>query len=223
MPDQKVIEKIKKLLELASSANKEDHERQLAMKRAQELMLKYSIDELHLAEESGRELNITEREYFHESFLKQGVLPVIPSIIATIAPIFGVYGVAHSHGKNIYKFTLFGFEANIEIAKYALDSILNQGLTKARSEYKKFRTITFGMSFWTGYSQGLFDKFGKNLEESQNIVVYDRVKALLDSFATGKVSGDFTDGIAYDTGHQAGLEAEIRKPITSANTGKLLT
>lgn len=218
--DLKIIERIKKLLELASSANKEDHERKLAMERAQDLMIKHSINENDLANETGKELEIVEEEYFNESFLKQGVIPVLPNILATIPPIFGVYGMVHTLGGKSHKFTLVGFKTNIQIAKYAMDSILTQGIITARIEYKKFRTITFGMSFWSGYAIGLQQKFLPNTEK--NMVVYDRVKAFIDSISQDKVSGNLTDGIAFATGHQAGLEAEIRKPIEQANTGKLL-
>lgn len=220
MPDQKIIEKIKKLLELTSSANKEDHERKLAMERAQELMIKHSIDEQILADDKGETLEIIEEEYTNPAFLKQGVVPALSGILAVIPPIFGVYGViVRSHRKEVTAFKLVGFRTNIDVAKYALDSILAQGIAKARLEYKKFRTITFGFSFWSGYTLGLTEKFGSSLEKSKDIVIYDRVRAALpkDTF-----SGTLTDGVAFNTGHQAGLEAELRKPIESTNSGKLL-
>lgn len=218
-----VIEKIKKLLELASSANKEDHERKLAMDRAQALMVKYSVSEAELAEKENRSLEIVQEEYFNPTLLKQGVIQVIPSIIAVITPIFGVYGMAQTIGGKPAKFVLVGFKTNVDIARYALDSILAQGVATIRAEYKKYRTITFSVSFWSGYLIGLTEKFKTNLSNSKDIVVYDRVKQFLKNIAGDKpISADLTSGIAYQTGYEAGLEAEIRKPIEQTNNKLLL-
>lgn len=222
MSDSKIIEKIKKLLELASNANENDAERSLAMQRAQDMMLKHAIAENEISLQDAKELEIIREDYHNDIiFTKQGVQPVFPAIMAIIAPLFGCQGLQYMDKNGaVTKYGIVGFKHNVEVVKYAVDSILQQGLLAAREAYKIHRTITFGNSFWSGYAMGLTEKFSENVKRAEGIELYDRVKNSLKGL--DKTEGQFTQGIANKIGKQAGLNAEIRKPIEEKKSGVLL-
>jgi len=227
-----IVDKIKKLLELTTSPN--EHEAKLAMDQAKRLMAKYSVQFTDLSEDEIKD-SITREYYWNDNaFSKQGVFEQIPEIINTIAPIFGVqcliYTRAQRKGYHISKdrqFELIGFPANITVAKFALDSILAQGILEARAKYKQYRTVTFGMSFWSGFKIGLYEKFGtqSNHTEETGLAVYDKVRAFVKSLSTGTLNENTSfDGVAYTSGYNAGLEAELRKGLeSSGSNGKLLS
>ena len=220
-----IIDKIKKLLELTTSDK--EHEATQAMETAKRLMLKYSVQFEDLNQEEIKQ-EIVKKKYENDAFQRQGVYEQLPSIISTITPIFGVYCIVKTLRSKLgqhHEFHLVGFPTNVKIATFALDSILAQGIIEARNEYKKFRTVTFGKSFWGGFAIGLYRKFSKysNDKEETGITVYDKVKEYLKSIASGEFSFNAeSDGIAKNIGIEAGLRAELRQAITSENTGKLL-
>lgn len=223
--NEKALDKIKKLLELASSPN--ENEAKLAMDQARRLMAKYSIDDKELGAPDRISELIVEEPYINSAFSNDAVLDAIPIIIAVIAPIFGVYGLVNTRNGQARQFKLIGFKTNIEIARFAIDSLIAQGLIDAKREYKKYRTITFMASFWTGFKEGLHRKFGKMEEENKGIVLYDKVKQYVDSLASGaSFAGRSTDGVAYQSGFNSGQNASIRSAINSssgaASSGKLI-
>lgn len=219
MTDQKVIEKIKKLLELTTSPN--EHEASLAMDQAKKLMLKHSINESNYLN-SGVAPEIINEVYSNPIFGKHGVKEAIAGIITTIAPIFGCHGFTKKEG-NFRSYYLMGFKTNIEITKFGLDSLLAQGAIDARREYKKFRTVTFGLSFWSGFSDGLNTKFGKVKDQTETgIELYDKVKEKLNEKCKGTFSPDNYSGVAREIGFRSGTDAQIRSGIATQSSGKLI-
>lgn len=223
-PNAKIIERIKKLLELASSPN--ENEARRAMELAQLLMEKYSISYADTNQEEAKP-NIITKPYINEfAFSKPGIFEHIPAMMAIIPPIFGVFGIVNLSGslsRRVKGFQLVGFPSNIEIAAYALDSLIAQGILDAKREYKKFRTITFGQSFWSGFTQGLNQKFNPYYEIGKGLVVYDPVKQWMADNIKGTFALNYTDGIAKETGIKSGLRAEIRQGLNqSKNEGKLI-
>lgn len=218
---QNIIERIKKLLELTTSP--EENEAKHAMEMAKKLMIKYSVQFEDLSSDQIK-AEINQTEYWNDIINKPGLIEQIPSIIAVITPIFGVYACVGSCAGKIVGLKLVGFPVNIEIAKFALDSILAQGLIESRVQYKKFKTVSFGPSFWKGFTIGLNKKFHSYSAEKDGIVVYDKVKEFLKSISKGVFENpEVMDGVAVESGINAGLKAEIRHGINAANTGKLLT
>ena len=222
MDNQKVIDKIKKLLELASSPN--ENEAKTAMDAAMRLMAKYSIDDDIISNENSIRNEIVTELYSNPIFGRQGVIDSAGFILATIAPLFGCYAMVNSNQMtgSIRAFKLVGFKTNLEITKYALDSLFTQGVIEAKREFKKHRTLTFGGSFWSGFAVGLNQKFGKMSDYTKGIVVYDKVKEYVDSITKGSFKGKLDDGIAYSFGVDAGRNANIRSAISSEASGKLL-
>ena len=220
MTDQKIIDRIKKLLELTTSPN--EAEALLAMERAKQLMLKHSLNETDYLNTS-EVPEIIQEIYSTPYFQKPGVKEAFPRIISVIAPIFGCQGFTKLSG-NFRTYHLLGFKANIEITKFALDSLLAQGSIDARIQYRKFRTVTFGLSFWAGFADGLKNKFGPSGKENDEvgIILYDKVLDHLKSITNGAFYGENHSGVARESGFKSGMDASIRSGLTTSNSGKLL-
>lgn len=218
--NEKIIEKIKKLLELASSSN--EHEAALAMEQARKMMAKYSLDHADILDQEQIWNSIESVSYTNPNFTNPHIVNAMPSIIASIGPIFGVYGMIRTRHNTVQEFKLFGYPTNIEITKFALDSLIAQGLLDMKRDYKKFRTITFAQSFWSGFARGIQNKFGKIQEQNTGIILYDAVKAHIDKLASGHYHGKSHDGVAFNSGFESGSNASIRSGIGSSNQGKLL-
>lgn len=216
----KLIEKIKKLLELSTSSN--EHEAKSAMDNAQKLMIRYSIAESELSEQELRETKIIQSEYWNTNLGRPGLLPYVPQMINTIGPIFGVYGLTHLKNKTVERMDLIGYPTNIEITRFALDSIITQGLYESKLAYRQYRTTTFGESFWKGFADGLYDKFNSFKEQSKGIVVYDKIKQHVNSLASGTYRAPTANELAQGAGFAAGQKAEIRRAVENTNQGKFL-
>jgi len=218
-PDEKIIEKIKKLLELTTSDN--ENEASHAMETAKRLMLKYSLNETNFLETNSVP-EIIESQYSSSYFQKPGLKESMPRILAVIAPIFGCQAFVRVDISGFKSYHLLGFKTNIEITKFALDSLLAQGNIDARREYRKFRTVTFGLSFWRGFADGLKVKFAKEKSNEIGLELYDKVKEKLDSITTGTIDTAKEDGVARESGFQSGISSQIRSGINTSNSGKLL-
>lgn len=218
MIDQKIIDKIKKLLELTTSPN--EHEAQRAMDHAMRLMEKYSINFVDSTDNNTQK--ILEVEWWPVSGDKRGLIEQIPAIVAIISPIFGVHGIIKSNWGKIRELSLVGYPANIEIAKFAIDSIVNQALCEAKVEYKKHRSTLFNYAFYSGYTIGLRKKFDASHQAAEGIVVYDAVKQYVQDNTKGNFASESFDGDALNSGINAGLRAELRKGIATSGSGKLI-
>lgn len=216
----KIIEKIKKLLELTTSSN--ESEARSAMEHAQKLMIKHSITDSQLYPEDSPEVQIIRSEYWNDAFGKPGLLTQVPQMIHTIGPIFGVYGLTTMKGSSIQRIDLIGFQTNIDITRFAMDSILAQGIVEAKIAYRQYRTTTFGDSFWEGFALGLHKKFGAFKDNAEGLVVYDKVKQYVKSLTSGTYKPDRSNQLAHRAGFEAGQKVELRKGLTHSNTGKLL-
>jgi len=215
--NSKIIEKIKKLLELTTSSN--ENEAQRAMEAAMRLMEKYSINYIEDIDVKEKILKV---KWWPASADKRGLIEQVPAIVAIISPIFGVHGIILSSGSRVKQLFLVGYPANIEIAKFAIDSIINQAIIEARIEYKKYRSTLFNYEFYTGYVEGLRKKFAKSSSDSQSITVYDPIKQYVADNTKGSFAGESFNGDAINSGIEAGLRAELRKGLNTSNTGKLL-
>lgn len=220
--NNKIIEKIKKLLELTTSPN--ESEAKLAMERAQKLMAQHSISEIDITDPDNIniESKIIRQEYWSRHFSKNAVLNAMPPILSTIPPIFGCYALIVNRNQT-RSYELVGFLSNIEITRFALDSLLEQGMLDYQQGYQRYRSISFGHGFWPGFATGIQRKFSQHKEESKGIILYDKVKQYLSSIATGDFNYQADRGIGRELGIESGLKAEIRKGIESTNKGKLLS
>lgn len=219
---EKVTEKIKKLLELATSPN--EHEARRAMEMAQKLMIQFNIDEVDLNTANVSE-QIIQENYDNELFNRIGVREQLPRITKTIGRIFGVFALFNRRGTGVIsEVLLFGYPTNLKVAKYALDSILQQGALEYKAVYRANRSTLGGLEFWDGFAYGLQRKFESfsSKEANSALVVYDPVERYTKERSGGSFNLSSFDGSSREAGIAAGLRAEIRSGITSTNKGNLL-
>lgn len=220
MDKAKVVDKIKKLLELAGSPN--ESEAKLAYSRARDLMAKYCVDVS--LEDSGLTPEVVQLPY-NNPLRGAAVAEHLPYIALAIGRPFGVYVlITRQHG-----IKLVGFKLNCELVAYALDSVLNQCQADFRKEFAKYRTITFSTNFWRGVRASLELRFASPAESDSNevgLTVYDPVKKYMDQFTAGKYQpGLEASGIAgLNAGAQAGASVSIRQGVSSVvQNGSLLS
>lgn len=222
-----LVERVKKLLSLASSPN--ENEAKLAMQKAQELIAKYCID---LSDTNNVE-DIIEEPY--ECPVKSPALQEhLPYISFTIAGIFSCTSLikgssftqAILRSKQIF---LVGYKTNILITKHALDSILNQLNAEFKRQYKIEKSIGFSTAFWLGARDQICKRFkpeSKVGKEGTGIVLYDKVKDYINTkypnlgIYKGESHSNYKEGIA--AGIKAGDEVSIRPGVQIGNQGKLL-
>jgi hypothetical protein len=219
---ERITEKIKKLLELATSPN--EHEARRAMEMAQKLMIQFNISEALLTDSISSEA-IEEIDYSNEHFNRLGVREQLPRIVKTIGRIFGCFGLYDRRGTGVIaKVKLYGYPTNLKIAQYALDSIFAQGFIEYKAAYKKHRSAMIGLEFWDGYAFGLqrkFDQFASR-ESNNALAIYDPVAQYAKDRSAGTFSLSNFEGDARSAGIEAGMRAEIRSAITSSSKGSLL-
>jgi hypothetical protein len=218
--NEKIFERVKKLLELSASAN--EHEAALAYKRAQEIIAKYSLD-------MSRELKVeTIVEKFYELKIKEtmGLKEKLPFILDIVARPFGVHtliSARYEDGQKIPAIKLVGFETNVDIAAYTVDCILNQCLIDYRQGYSRERSIIFGHNFWTGVVHALSERFKQPEEQAPGLVVYDKVREYMEKYPMATVEGTNVIGHSgVSEGIQSGKNAQIRPGVRANNGGKLL-
>ena len=218
MVNEKIIERVKKLLSLANSNNVNESES--AMLKAQELMAKYklSIKDVDVKEKNNEVVDIiSDFEYTIRSQWKGTVALVI-------GENFGchVYAkVVYKNGrKNRLKVCFIGEEENVEIVKivyeYAL-KVCDERISKIQKDYKKKGLSTTGIpqSYGIGFATGLKAKYSEQLKanqdwglvvvKSKDVIEYTKNKKLSKSNARTRYrenehySSGYTDGKNFTT------------------------
>jgi hypothetical protein len=222
MTDEKIIDKIKKLLELAASPN--ENEAKLAYNRAKDLMAKYSVS---LADTENRLQEILQEIYTVPPAVSPILYEHLPYIIMEISRPFGVFvlvfGAWYKRSDLSGGIKLVGFKTNIEVAKHAVDCILNQCIADYRAEYRKQRSVSFAPAFWKGVASALQDRFKQDESSETGLVVYDPVRQFMNKFvASQHMMGGSNLDDAFNAGKQSATNAQIRPGVQSNFTGGLL-
>lgn len=217
--NQKLIDKIKKLLALGSSPVKAEAE--LALQRAKELMETYGISLI----ESNREAIVEQCYEYSEGQNNADFQISLISIAASIAPVFHCMVFIRMNRPLIV-----GFETNVEITKHALDCILHSLWYDYRKLRKENRSLVFSLNFWTGAKQGIHEKFSPKSTDSRSeygIVLYDQVSQYIKEkypnmgfWIAQKPRTESTTG--FSEGRASGSSAQIKPGIRSGFGGKLL-
>ena len=219
MNEDRIIDKIKKLLALTSSPN--EAEAKSAMNKAQQLMADYCIQEHKLYQNANFGPQIVMTELYNPPFNpSRGLQKALPWITSALAPMFGCHILVQGTKPVIY-----GFKTNIGVLKYGLDSILNQAKIDYQNGYRIQRTITFDETFWSAFSITLNNRFRENRNQTSGLVVYDHVYAKAAEAKSSKTF-DSQSGTSSHSGTSAGQEAgqnvNLVSGIQSGNQGKLL-
>lgn len=225
MTREKLIETITKLLALATSSN--ENEARLAMSRAQELMAKYSIEITDAGDAAKR---IIEIEYNappfsmlnDQPFRPISLIKVTPYIAAALSRIFGCYSMLYMAKGQC---SIMGFETNLEVCKFALDSVFNQAYIEYRKGYKTDRSITFAEAFWHSFSTQMQERFKETCIHSEGLVVYDAVKQKFEEMTGGNSTSihfNAYNAAGFNAGKETANNVELRKGVVATEGGKFL-
>lgn len=209
-------EKIRKLLDLASSPN--EHEAKLAMDRARELMAKYCIT---LEDTVETKPIVTSLDYTPPIRLNNANFKYTTMIVNTLSKHFGVIPTI-MNGNQLH---VYGFSKSLKLAFYAFDTIFNQLNAAFRVGYSRERSITFSEAFWFGAAQSIHRKFKLEVTEYNALTVYDPVKAKIAEMNLGASKYDVNPASMRGqlAGQSAGQEASFYKGVESkSERGNLL-
>lgn len=238
MIDNKVIEKIQKLLSLANSDN--EHEAKNATTRANELLLKYNLSlqqiEDHQSEYVIETLNGSDGLQLktHQSYITDLLGEFFFVRIHVSNTFFGQSSGRYSrrHGpRTQYKkvLQLVGTKENVQIATYIFQ-YLNEVYPKLWKDYYD-RDSSIQQSHKKSYYAGLTLGIGRMLEatkwkveEEMGLVLYDdpALKKFSDDITKGNThkgtSRDNIDGEVFRDGVKQGEQIKLAKPIESTST-----
>jgi len=227
MINKKVSDKIKKLLDLANSDNQ--HEAELAAKRATEIMTKYNLTSADLQNNT----------YETDSLFEAGRTPVEAKFVMEILKrCFFVAVWTHKSritGKLQVFGKVYGEETNVQTALY-VGAYLMRSMPQLWKSYKAETgaKAAHRQAFYLGFTRGLIEQ----LEEAQAMVVRKESEAAgkmmvlqTDPALTERVSGMNrqrktirSNDAAQNDGHAAGKQFRISRGVGSSdgNQGKLI-
>lgn len=186
------FDKLKKLLALASSPNK--NEAKLALEKAQELAQKLGMPTL----------GTLEFRTYEFPRATVGMRPRLSTIVCAVAPVFGV-PVAFNRKKEIL---FFCTEDQMQIATYACDCILSQGLADWKEEFRKQRSAAFDFAFWEAFADRIWERFYPLRKIDPLIEREFSARTAITGSYEPSSSSDSADGAAAGT--SAGNSAQYR-------------
>lgn len=220
LKSEKVINKIKNLLKLASSENQ--HEAELATLKANQLLLKYNIDRLDSTQSE---------DYFVTNVLKVKRKNAKISTIYSILKHFMVKPVLN-YTKDGVLLEVTGTRYNIELSEYVanfLDVELDRIWNAAKGE-NKLSGLRAKNSFFNGLAHGYDQKMQsveKSFEKSESkalMVIKDQLEiqtARIYKRLSSSYSNSQKDYGSHELGKKAGKKLNINKGI-STKSEKLL-
>lgn len=237
---QKVLDKIKKLLALATSPN--EHEARLAAARANELLIRYNLShqdvERHDSDYQSYEIPTSRRVY--RCIEEKWVGPILEShffVVIYSERHWGLHnnGTICKDGGSAYtSMNLVGTRVNVEIAIYVRDFLI----TKFRDLWRQFQEDHDGevcseekyrQEYYRGLSDGLDKKLSATRvrvqEETGLVLVRDSVlHRVVKQMKLVKVRGltGSRDDDVYDVGVDHGEQIEINKGVENKHQGAVL-
>lgn len=164
-PNHKILDKIQKLLSLAQSPN--SYEAELAMTRAQELLLKHNISLLELE---------IERKYLNKQIGEVGKRNPIKSLIGKIlnkyffVEALWIPGYDQKNNKKGRILEIYGTPENVEMAEYIHDYLHNvsEMFWKEYKRHKNIRGNKHRRSFIYGLLNGFYEKLEAGVSENKS-------------------------------------------------------
>jgi len=226
---EKLIEKIQKLLALATSPN--ENEAKAASAKAQELMIRYNLEISELEVKPEVELDI-----FYQA--DNNIISFKDKLIASILnDYFNVYIIINVSSKISFfgnkpmrpkHLKIAGTKENIEIAKYVFD-YLSMAFDNCWEQYRKTNgaKISAKKSFFDGLTAGFKEtlKINQKVCEEKGLVVI-KDPSLREQF--GRLTKGTRDSFKKDqeanvAGFEAGQKMKIAKAVgTTENSNKML-
>jgi hypothetical protein len=160
-----MLEKVKKLLKLASSSN--EYESQLATQKANQLLLKYNLNRV----------TNDETEYFVRPVIHAKKKTALISALYEILPNFLVRPV-FSHTKNGISLEVTGSRVNTELAQYVAD-FLKVELERLYKEHKIHNPHLKGISAKNSYMRGIAKGYVEKVQNNYQDLNDKQSKALI--------------------------------------------
>jgi hypothetical protein len=211
---EKVLEKVKKLLQLAQSSN--EHEAELATLKANALLLRHNLDHL---QDPGETIYL--QKLLHQK-RKDSKMAAIYDILKHF-----IVKVVISHGRGTCCLEVSGSLTNVKLASYVAE-FLNQEFDhlweSARKEHG-LQGLRAKNSFFVGIARGFNDKMEKSKaqfspEDHKALIkvekeLHSRIHEIYGRLGTSR-SGAQTDYEASQLGFQKGKGLTIRQGIESS-------
>ncbi len=212
LASEKVLEKVKKLLQLAQSSN--THEADLATVKANSLLLRHNLEFIHNEDEP-----IYVDRFLHRA-RKDSKLMAIMSILRH----FIVRPVLNVGGKSCC-IEVSGTLTNVKLARYVaefLDRELDQMWTHAKKKFS-FEGLRAKNSFFIGVAKGYEQKINKTkseftTEEQKGLIMCEKklnlnLKVIYKKKLGSVTSNQSTDSFASEAGVSAGHKLSVRHGI----------
>ncbi|HAZ13332.1 MAG: hypothetical protein A2X86_15085 [Bdellovibrionales bacterium GWA2_49_15] len=222
LPTERLILKVKKLLELASSSNR--HEAELATIKANQLIIQHNLDLLKTKQNQGFDQETTFLKRILFSKQNSAKMRAIYEALTSFQ-----VALCFHHGQDGVYLEAVGPYANVEMAHYVatfLDHEMELLWSKAVTENPGLRGRRQKNSFFIGIGQGLNKKNHQAQQMSplsQELIVLERNLQAHKERAYSRLRSSYTsskvDPLAHHLGKSAGEKLSIRKPIESAKTG----
>ncbi len=226
-----IIEKVKKLMALAQSAN--ENEAQLAMERVQHLFAKYNLEQQDLLENQGfahRFIYLGKQKSTAWERRATGILLEHFFVRVILVPVFDPMA-----NRNLLTIELIGRPENVTMAEYVFRFLMNQTEALLRQKQKMDPTMKGKNKTW--YRLGVLDGFDSRLkapkvvtDPSNNVVhrallAFEQDPKLQNYVSTiyprlGSARSVFVRfGDAYSDGQSAGQKLVLHKPIEHKQGG----
>lgn len=162
MNKEKVIDKVRKLMELATSDN--PHEAQLAMTKAQKLMIEYNIEMQEVSEEEPEKIVSLQEESYGRGLFRRRLGGLIARNFRCMSYMNCI--------KNTFKMVFYGKEIDSKIALMVYECALKIANESAEKEYQRQYSLgnwTKGVkeSFKVGFLEGLEMQFQEQKQNNQ--------------------------------------------------------
>jgi len=226
--DKKIVEKIQKLLALSESNN--DHEAELSMLKAQELLAKYKLSLREVKE--FKVLNSAIKEKVSVISFKKAKWKA--NLAKLVADNFGCY--QYFKTRCTHKIAFFGREEDITVCnivlEYAIDCI-NSAVKRMRYQYIRNGYSTRGLE--NDYAMGFIDGLSRKFEEQKKAnhewgLVLAKDKEVVEAYEqikfkrTINCSTNFQGySEAYEQGHIDGQNFSISDKIAEGDTKETLS
>lgn len=225
-----LLNKVKKLLALASSAN--EHEAKIAAEKAQELMLRHnlSMQEITLSDEDYAEIEILSVCGINKA---QNLIINILQKHFFVKAILSYNPISYTGNKRNphIKIVFYGTKANIEVAKYVFE-YLKSTYARLWRDYKKQNsalTERYRYSYHLGLTRGInanLEALKTKVQDEMGLVVIEdpMLKKRVENIKPRKDSPLPVDQQVIDDGKTEGSKIKISRALSdeSLEKGKVL-
>jgi len=239
MKKQKLLNKIKNLLDLAEDKNSR-HEAEAASKKAQALIMKYNIEEAELR--GGEEASIEEVKYELYKLKKYSEGTWLRNLFFAVAKFNFCEIIIQKVNVPEYKkrqeiIFILGEKDNIELVKFLSEQLCHRLRSIEKQNWDEYNgpdnRRTFKRGFLKGASRGVY----LQLESQQEQFAEDESTAIVISNKNEKVqkymeqeygnlgkarSGHTTSASGYNRGVEAGKNVNVNPGARGKNGAKLL-